>query len=48
MDGFQFFSLQDLGKLAQVNKQFRDILSLIRQNDGIQILIRSNQYRLAN
>ena len=48
MDGFQFFSLQDLGKLAQVNKQFRDILSLIRQNDGIQILIRLNKYRLNN
>ena len=48
MEGFQFFSLQDLGKLAQVNKEFRDAFSLIRKNDGIQILIRSNQYRLAN
>ena len=48
MDGFQFFSLQDLVKLAQVNKEFRDAFSLIRKNDGIQTLIRSNQYRLAN
>ena len=48
IEDFQFISLQDLGKLAQVNKEFRDALSLIRQNDVIQILIRSNQYRLAN
>ena len=48
IEDFQFISLQDLGKLAQVNKEFRDAFSLIRKNDGIQILIRSNQYRLAN
>ena len=48
MEDFQFISLQDLGKLAQVNKEFRDALSLIRQNDVIQILINANKNRLVN
>ena len=43
-----FFTLKDLGILAQLNKEFRNAFSLIRQNDGIEILINANKNRLAN
>ena len=62
----QFFSLQDLGQLALVNREFYNNLHtqtelpsannylarlynyLIIKNDGIQILINANKYRLDN
>ena len=39
----QFFSLQDLGKLALVNREFYENLSLIKKDDVIQTLITVNQ-----
>ena len=43
-----FFSLYDLDILAQLNKEFRNAFSLIRQNDGIEILINANKNKLVS
>tara|TARA_A100001015_G_C14486530_1_gene517580 strand:+ start:73 stop:531 length:459 start_codon:yes stop_codon:yes gene_type:complete len=39
----QFFSLQDLGNLAQVNREFYENFKLITKDDGINILINANK-----
>ena len=43
MRELQFFSLQDLGNLAQVNHEFYKKFELITKDDGINILINVNK-----